>query len=168
MWLSKIADGLYTLSRPITGLLHKLGAILLAAMMFLTAADVLMRYVFNRPIMGAFDITEYLMGMLVASTMAYCALKKRLVKVDLLSQRLPERMQSIIDSVTSLLGLGLFLLITWQAFVYIAVQYNTHVTSLVLHIPRYPFIGLMALGFVCFVLILLANVFENLSKAVKR
>ena len=168
MSLAKIAGWLYRTIDPISNCLYKIGVLILAAMMCLTAVDVLMRYAFNSPIMGAFDITEYMMVLLVAFTLAYCSLKKRLVKVDLLSQYFPVRIRAIIDSFTSLIGLAIFALITWQTVIYVKVQYETHVSSLVLHIPRYPFIALLAFSFFCFIITLLADFLENVSKVITK
>jgi TRAP-type C4-dicarboxylate transport system permease small subunit len=105
---------------------------------------------------------------LIAFTLGYCSLKKKLVKVDLLYQHFPERLKAIFDSFTSCLSLGLYILIVWQTFIYFKLQYETNVSSLVLYVPRYPFVGILALGFICSTIALLAGVFENISKAMER
>ena len=38
--------------------IHRIGGFILAAMMFLTATDVFLRYIFNRPISGALELNE--------------------------------------------------------------------------------------------------------------
>lgn len=168
MDLRNLANTSCRIIEKINGVFFKIGSYVLPLMVFLTVADVLMRYFFNSPITGAFDITESMMIILVAFTLGNCALKKKLVKVDLLYQHFSDRTKAIFDSFTSILSLGLYILITWQTFIYIKLQYETNISSLVLQIPRYPLVAILALGFTVFTVALLANVFENLSKALKR
>ena len=58
-------------------------------MMGLTAADVACRYIFNRPIIGVFELTEYLVLILIFSFIGYTQSQGGHVSVDLLLPRLP-------------------------------------------------------------------------------
>ena len=69
---------------------------------------------------------------------------------------------------TNVLVLGLVSLLTWQVCMDIQGQYIQNVESANLHIPTYPFVALVALGIACFALVLLADLLEFLSQAVKR
>jgi len=168
MWLSKAADLLYKVVRPASGALHSVGISVLGLMMLLTAADVTLRYVFDRPIIGSFDVSEYMMAVLVAFGLAYCAVMKGHVRVELVVSRLPQRTQAILDSITGFVGFVLFFVITWQCFAYVKILYDSKVTSSVLHIPPYPFAALVGLGSAWLTLVLLADFFDFLSKAVKK
>ena len=54
---------------------------------FLTTVDVVGRYVFNSPITGVFEITEYLVLILIFSFIGYTQSQKSHVAVDLLLAR---------------------------------------------------------------------------------
>ena len=57
----KLVDTGYYLDKvvnPLSRVCHGIGSVILAFMMFITAADVCLRYFFNRPIMGAYELTE--------------------------------------------------------------------------------------------------------------
>ncbi len=168
MGLSKAIDGLNKVAKPASNVLYGVGLGVLALMMFLTAGDVILRYVFDRPIVGAFDLTQYMMAVFVGFSLAYCAVQKGHVSIDLVVSRLPQRAQAIIDSVTSLLSLGLFSLITWQCFVYMKVVYNSKLTSTVLLIPVFPFVGLVGFGSAILTLVILTDFLESLSRGMKR
>ncbi len=168
MWLSKAADLLNRLVRPASGALHSIGISVLGLMMLLTAADITLHYVFNRPIVGSFDLSEYMMAIVVSFSLAYCAIMKGHVKVDMVVSRLPQRVQAIINSITGFVGFGLFSLVTWQCFVYMKLLFASKVTSSVLHIPPYPFAALVGFGSAWLTLALLADFFDSLSKAVRR
>ena len=168
MWLSRAADSLNKLVHPAVRVLHGAGVSVLAIMMVLTAGDVTLRYVFNRPIVGSLDLTEYMMAIVVSFGLAYCAFLKGHVRVDLVVSYLPQRVQAVIDSLTGLLGFILFSIITWQSFVYMEILIDSGLKSTVLLIPRFPFAGLVCLGSTFLALILLADFLEFLSQAVRK
>ncbi len=168
MWLSKLADLVSNLIRPVVMVLHGAGVGVLVAMMVLTASDVTLRYVFNRPIVGSFDLTEYMMAIVVSFGLAYCAFLRGHVRVDLVVTHMPERLQSAIDSITGLLGVILFAIITWQAFMYMELLFDSGLKSTVLLIPRFPFAGMVCLGSVFLTIVLLADFLKFLSQAVQK
>ena len=164
MWPAKISDAMYGLLTPFSKILIFLGGICLAAMMFLTACDVAMRYFFGSPIDGAFDITEYLMVIVFAFALPYCTINKDHVKVDILTGRFPPRVGRIIDCVTTLISVILFSIITWQTLLASKIQFDSKIVSSVLLIPRYPFFGLLFFGYLCFAVILLADFFALIAE----
>ena len=168
MWLSKAADSFNRVVRPVSGVFHSIGIGVLAVMMLLTASDVALRYVFNRPISGSFELTEYMMAIVIAFGLAYCAVAKGHVRVGLVVDRFPQRAQAIIDSVTGLLGLGLFSVITWQCVLQVKIQFDSGLTSAVLFIPAFPFVAVVAFGSAMLCLVILADFFDSLSQAVRR
>lgn len=169
-WLGKAAD--LILSNKGTRLPINIfciaAGVSLASMMFLTAADVTLRYVFNRPIFGAYDITQSLMVVFVSGGLAYCAIKKGHVAVDLVVSRLPQRAQVIIDSITGLLSIGIFSLIAWKTFELMQFMFGLKITSVVLLIPVFPFVGVVGLGAILLIIALLAELLNSLSKAVSK
>ena len=168
MWISRAADSVNRVVQPVGRVLHSVGLAALAAMMFLIFADVGLRYIFNRPIGGSFDLTELLMIIVVSFGFAYCAIVKGHVTVDLLVSRLPQRVREIINTITGLLGFRLMALIAWQGFLYIKVMYIKGQTTPALPIPLYPFVAVVAVGLAVFCLALLANFIDFLSKAVRK
>lgn len=166
MWLSRAVDSINRVVQPISRAIHSVGLAVLVAMMLLTFADVALRYIFNRPIGGSFDITELMMVVVVSLGFAYCGVVKGHVSVDLLVSRIPERSRAIINTITSLIALGLLVLIAWQCFLYIKVIYLKELTSAVLHIPVFPLVAVVAIGLAVFCLVLLTDFIEFLSKAI--
>jgi TRAP-type C4-dicarboxylate transport system permease small subunit len=168
MWLTKTADTIYIAMSPFSKALLVVGAASLTAMMSLTTSDVALRYFFNKPISGAFDLTEYMMAVVFAFGLPYCTLQRSHIKVDILMERLPGKAQTVITAITTTLGLGLFALIAWQSIVYTQIQFHTNIVSSVLHIYRYPFIGLLFLGYAGFVIVLLADFLSFIAKAIRK
>ncbi|MDP2917469.1 MAG: TRAP transporter large permease subunit [Dehalococcoidia bacterium] len=143
------------------------GGSAIIVMMFLTFVDVVLRYFFNRPIAGGLEITEYLMAISVALTLAYCAFKKGHIRVTAGTALLPKRTQLIFDSVIMLIGVVFFSLMSWQSAVQAGVMYNSGSYSSVLRIPVYPFVWVVFIGSIIITLIFLRDLVESVARAVK-
>lgn len=141
-------------------LFHKFGGWVLVLMMFLTAGDVFLRNLFNRPILGAFEITECMMAIMVASGLAYVSVSKRQIRVEILYGRLPERVQKILTVITDFLSLGFCSLLTWQALVYLKAEVESDTRLGALLIPTPPFIAVVALGWLLLAAVLLKHFVE--------
>ena len=168
MWLNKIVASLGRVVYRASQLLYSVGAGVLGLLMFLTGADITLRYIFNRPISGSLELTEFMMAIIVSFGIAYCAVKRGHVNVELFISRFPQRVQAVINSITGLMSLGMFVLMTWQLVAHTMEQYGSKVTSTVLYIPAYPFVGLVTLGSALLCVVLLLDFFDYLSKAMKR
>ena len=105
MQQSKIID---TYMKTVTAVVKKiglLGAFAMIGLMMLTVADVFLRKFFNAPILGSFEITEFLLVVLVFLAIPWAALKKTNVRVDLIVGGLPQRVHAAFSSVTCMLSL---------------------------------------------------------------
>jgi TRAP-type C4-dicarboxylate transport system permease small subunit len=155
-------DTLSKFCRIVSHILLVIGATMLAGMMFLIVTDVLLRYVFNRPLAGAYEVVEYLMAILVAFGAVYCAYEGGHVSVDIVFDLLPKRIQRIVSIVTSLILNALFLAIAWENVVYVKEIFEQRLTSAVLYIPTYPFVAAVAIGFLAFCLVLFSDLLKVL------
>lgn len=162
MVLKKAIDFLNRLNRLLIFFVKHIALWILAGMMFLTFVDVLSRYFFNSPVLGAPELIEFMMAIVVTFSVVYCAYKKSHINVDLIIVSLPDRVRTWLDCITSFMTLILFILIAWQAFILIADEYSSRLTSPVLYIPVYPFIAAVAVGFVVICLVLLSEFLSNL------
>lgn len=99
------------LTRWIDAGLGLAAALLLFAMMALTFVDVVGRYLFNRSVTGAFEITEIMMAMLIFAGLPLVVRRREHVSVDLIDHFVPRRTQRVhrvlIELVSSALMFGL-------------------------------------------------------------
>lgn len=130
--------------------LSYLGAFSLLTMMGLTTVDVVGRYLFNRPITGVFEITEYLVLILIFSFIGFTQSQKGHVAVDILLPLLPPKLKKLIDVANHMVCLALMGLITWMGFEKALELRMVGEASPNLHIPAYPFVFYLVLG--CFVM----------------
>ncbi len=110
---------------PVKNLLLMVAAAVLALMMFLTALDVGLRYIFNSPIPGGLELVEYMMAVVVPFALAYTAFAKGHIGVDLVMERFSLRFQGLVGCLTTLLTAALYALIAWQGAVYIGEEFKS-------------------------------------------
>jgi TRAP-type C4-dicarboxylate transport system permease small subunit len=125
-----------------------------AAITCLTTADAMGRYLINRPILGAYEVTEgYLMATVVFLGLCYAYREGAYIRVSFFVDRLPSQVNIVLNYFvqifTILLGLILLIGAVWQA-------YRSIVGGVVLgflRIPSWPpyvivCIGLLSMNFV--------------------
>lgn len=71
-------------------------AIGIGFMMVMTTTDVVMRYVFQKPIVGVLELNEVILVFVVYSGLAYCQREKGHLFVDMLVNRFEARKQAIV------------------------------------------------------------------------
>lgn len=167
MWLSKVVNLLDKVARLPSQVFYRVGGAAIVLMMLLTAVDVILRNLVNRPMIGSFDLMEYMMAVLVASGLAYVAISKANISADVLFTRLSRRTQTFINIITSFLSFGLVCLVAWQTFAEMKSTRDLGLTSAVLLIPVFPFVAVTAFGIALLALVLLKDFFEFLLE-VKR
>jgi TRAP-type C4-dicarboxylate transport system permease small subunit len=132
--------------RFLEGGLNVIAGLMLLAMMFLGACDVIGRYLFNSPITGAMEISSILMGGMVFLAWAYTQEKGAHVTVDIFFALYPRRLQAVLSLIMLFLSALLFALILWQSLdVAISDWQGGKLVRLIL-IPIAPFKLLVSLG----------------------
>ena len=164
---SKITDKYIKTVTSVVNKIGLLGAFTMIGLMMLTVADVFLRKFFNAPILGSFEITEYLLVVLVFFAIPWAALKKANVKVDLIVGKFPKRVQAAFSSVTCLLSVIITAFFGWYTIPQAVYIFKLGSVSDMLEIPYYPFYFFVAFGFFILMFVLVANLIEFVRKAVK-
>lgn len=125
---------------------HIIGVVVAAILVFLTTADVIGRYVFNRPISGTLEVSQLMMVIMVFFAFAYVESENAHVRVDLVVSRLSPRVRAYIECVVTLIGLGVFSMIAWQSVSRSLYLWQKGDVTGYLHVPISPFLLIMAFG----------------------
>lgn len=126
------------------------GSIALFSMMLLTTADVVGRYLFNKPLVGAYEITEFLVLIVIFSFISNAQAHKNHVSVDLLFTKFPKKIRFISNLLNHIACLALMGLISWMSFLKAMELKEVGEASPNLVIPDYPFVIYLVIG--CLVL----------------
>ena len=130
----------------LTSILSLISCICVFCMMLLTTVDVVFRYVFHSPIMGAFEVAEYMMVTIVFFSMAYTQFRKGHVAVDVIVGQLSPKKQAVVDLFNHTATIIILLLIAWRSSLSGIELYDTMETTGTVPIPVYPFVFVVAFG----------------------
>lgn len=126
--------------------LSKFGCVALFLMMCLTVVDVVGRYLFNSPILGAFEITSFLVSILIFSFLGYAQSQKSHVTVDILVNTFPQKVQFVMKLINYTICFFIMLLITWKGFEAAVEAMKAGDSPMNLPVPDHPFIFFLAFG----------------------
>ena len=163
--LVRIVNALVKRVYPFVNWVNNVAMAALAGMMFLTAADVALRYSINKPIVGSYELTAYLMVIWVAFAIGETAVEHGHVNVDIMITRMKKRPRSILLSVTNFLCIVLFAVVAWRTFVHATKATATGAVSAALGVPEYPFIYLCGVGLVLLTLVFIIQFLESIAEA---
>ena len=141
------------------------GAVFLLPLMLITAFEVIGRNLFNRPIAGAVELSEYLLSIFILLGVAYTQQVKGYVGVSLFVARLPLRGQMVLNIISTLLSLFIFALLAWQGLI---VGMEEKTVSDMLRVPQYPFRLLVAAAAFLTCLELLFDAGDSFSRLFRR
>ncbi len=136
------------------------------AMMLIVAANIILRVVWH-PINGTYDYVSFIGAVLVAFALAYTAIQKGHIEIEMLMERFPKRVQEVTASIMSILSLGFFVLVTWQSVLFANDMWRTGDTTMTALLPYYPYIYAIAFGSALLSLVILNNLIKSLVKAVR-
>ncbi|MBW7949434.1 MAG: TRAP transporter small permease [Pseudorhodoplanes sp.] len=155
----------HIMPRIISNLLARCDAVLIGAaviataiMMLLTSADAIGRYLFNSPIMGAYELTEkYLMVAAVFLGMS-CAFREGIfIRVTFLVERLPRRARLISDFVSHLITIIYSAFIVYAAGAQALRALSDETTLSTVPVPLAPAYCLVPIGFAALLVMLLID-----------
>lgn len=144
------------------------GMAFLIAMATITVVHSVGRYVFDKPIAGLVEMSDFMLVIVISLAGAYTMVMKGHISVGLVVDKLPERIQAVIGTVTYLLSLMFTGIAAWQAFVRGTYLLQEEQTSEILRIPHYPFLYLVGIGWTLFSLVILLQLINYIIKMVKK
>lgn len=153
--------------RKIINILCYIGMGLLAILMFLGTFDVIGRYFFNKPIKGAYEISEILLAGIVFFGLAYALSVGGHVRVETFVTLFRPRARAIVGFITTFLSLIIFVLIGWQGAILAMKSWEHHRLIDVIFIPIAPFQLLVPIGAMAVCLELIVQLLNHFSSAKK-
>ena len=111
---SRIEKGISILTRSIA----LIGLALLLVLASATVLDVLLRWLFNSPIVGLGDTYSLFMALILASCFPLCIYKRGNVTIRFLGNIFGPRVKNILDAFGNFVTLIIFSLMAWQFWLY--------------------------------------------------
>ncbi|MCL4441844.1 MAG: TRAP transporter small permease [Firmicutes bacterium] len=161
-------DHLTGLVNGLSRVMDRIAGFCMVAVMVLVVVNILLRTIFNRPILGTYDFVMLLTAVIIGLALAYCAVQNSHIAVSFLVDRLPARIQTAVDIVMNMAALFFWGLCAWQVAGYAGAMAASGVVSPTSQIPIFPFIYLVAFGLLALSLVLLTNTLKSIKRAAER
>jgi TRAP-type C4-dicarboxylate transport system permease small subunit len=140
------------------------GGVVLLGLMALIAFDVVMRYVLRIPFLGAYEMTELAMALIVFLGLPYCAATGGHVAVDVLGSLLERPALRWLNTALPLAGAALTFVIAWQSVLYALESRSRGEATNMLKIDLFPFQLLTAASMALFGAVLLIQAWKALRR----
>lgn len=160
--LRSIATSVYLMSTK----LNWVSAAAVIFIMLLTCADVVMR-LFGSPIPGTYELVGYFGSVIISFGMARTSIERGHIAVNLLVDRLPPRVQILIEGFGNIAAAALFGLLAWQSQIYARDILETGDVSLTLGMPTWPFVLGLATGSGMLSIVLFLDALRQLKRGLK-
>ncbi len=123
-----------------------LGGVAVLALMLLATGNVALR-IFHFPFRGTYEIVSFLGAIVISFALGYTQKRRDHIIVDILSDKYPEGLKKVIETIADICIAAFFAIVAWQMYVWGMKIWNESEVSETLKIIYYPFVFACALGF---------------------
>jgi TRAP-type C4-dicarboxylate transport system permease small subunit len=141
-------EGFLNVVNMLSKFLNRISGIALIFIMVLTAIDVILR-IFWMPIKGTYEIVGLTGAVVIGFGIPLTSWMRGNISVEFLIEKLPKKQREIVNLLTRVLGIALFVVIGWNLLVMGFDLYEAGEVTLTRQLPYYPVA--YGLGICCFV-----------------
>jgi len=153
--------------RRLVGVSTVVGISFLIGVMILMVADIISRLL-GGAISGTYELVELLIVVAVSFALAYTALEKGHVIVEIVVSRFSQRAQAVVKSFTYIICIVTWGLIAWANIGILPEKALLRERTPLLGVSYIPFRGLWTIGLILLCVVFLADLYSTLSKAVRK
>jgi TRAP-type C4-dicarboxylate transport system permease small subunit len=143
--------------------MYSIGGGILVLMMLLTSTDVILR-LFGRPITGTYELISLGGAVVVAFSLPQTTRNKANVAIDFLVVGCSKSVRDAMFVFTKILGIILFMLISWYLFEKANVFYKDGFVTSTLQFPFYPVTYVLSICCLIECIVLLGEIFRSFYK----
>jgi len=163
-----VLSGTEQFNRHVIMWLEAVGVIAILTMMVITCVDVMGAKILLLPVLGAIDIVMLAQLVAISFGTASALILGRHVTVEFFVMFLPPRLQAAVEVLVNLLGLLLFVIITWRLIIYGYYMQTGGEVSPTARIPLYLFAYGIAFASIPVCLTFLLEGFKSLTRVMKK
>ena len=140
---------------------------MLLVMMLLGFADVMGRYLLNRPITGTLEIFEILLPGIVVFSLAYAQRAKAHIAVDIFYARFPSPVRKIVGLAINIWAILFFAIVAWRSTLIAILHWHTGRKISNLEVPIYAVDLFVPVGAMAICLVLISELLRSLTRTRK-
>lgn len=163
--IKAVARGLERVVYPLSKSVNNIGVSILMLMMLMMVLDIILRLLFNRPILGTYELVEFMMAVTVFFGFSYTQIEKGHISVEMFIRKAPKRVRAVIEATNYLVGMLLFIMMCWGGIQQVKNVYLKGDVSAALLIPVWPFVIAVVIGSGLMGLVLLKDVISCVGLA---
>ena len=162
--LKRFSTKIDSLLKSVVNISAAISSTTIFVMMFIITTDVILRYIFNRPVQGTYELAQFMVVGVVFLSIAYIQSVRGHIKMEIATSWLPLKGQTALDIFSHLLGIFFFIIILWQSgqLAWKAWVTQDHTMGLVAF-PLWPAKSLVPLGSFLICLQLFSDVIRDIA-----
>jgi TRAP-type C4-dicarboxylate transport system permease small subunit len=145
----------------------KIAGFVLVAVMLLVVGNVLLRSIFKTPILGTYEYVGFFTAIIIGLSLAYCGIQRGHIAIEFLTQRLPIKIQALLDLVLNAATLVFMGLVSYQMGQYARTILKSGSVSPTTEAPFYLFITIVAFGLFLLCLTISVRLLEDLRTVIR-
>ncbi|WP_218190783.1 TRAP transporter small permease [Evansella clarkii] len=130
--------------------------------MLLIVGNAIMR-LFTSPFTGTPEVAGWLTAIAISFVLGYTQSQKGHVYIDIAFEKFPPMIQRVVNVFGYTVSLVFFLIVTYQLLDYSQSMKNNGTLSQTMDVAIYPFIFMVALGFIGLAVQLVVDILDNVS-----
>lgn len=153
----------------VSGIMASIGSASLAVMMCISVADVIGRKFFLAPIEGTAELVGIFLVIAASMGLGWCMLTKGHVRISIVMERMPKKLQIVVDIISYLIGLAATGIIIWQASIRMYEYFFKTLGGItpILGLPIWPFMLVMVIGFIWLAVILVIHLIASIREVAR-
>lgn len=151
----------------VSSTLNSVSSVALTGLMILITINVILRAVFNFPILGTYDLTGFLTVIVIGCGLAFCSLEDGHIDIGILVDKMKPRTGAVITAAGRAFSLIVLIAYTYALFDLAVRLMKANEVSVTAKIPVWIFVFILALCFCVFALAVLVRIFEKTQKETK-
>ena len=141
---------------------------LLGGIVMVTVVDIGLRYVFNRPLAFTVELVELGLSIIVFCAIIVCTAQRGHINLNILLMKFPKRSQAAVNSFIYIVCTFVFIVMSWRCVVYAFQLKDMGQVSMMLKLPYYPFVFVIAICAFLTCLIFLSQFVHFVNEAVRK
>ena len=134
-----------------------IAAFFLCILLFLTAADVISRNVFNYIILGGFELTQMLLSMIIFMGAAYTQDCHEHVCIEIMYNAFPRAGKWFVSLLSTLIVLAMGFVATYYMYIFASTQIGRGEITMTLGLPLWPISVVATVGMAFFTLTVIVD-----------
>ncbi|MBN1375201.1 MAG: TRAP transporter small permease [Dehalococcoidia bacterium] len=137
----------------------------LVIMVVLVMIDVIGTKAFKTPLLGGIELVSLLSVIAIALAIAQTQIAHGHIEVEMLVEKFPKNLRHVIAAIVHILGIVLFVILSWKSFDYGKALHNCGEVSMTLQLPYYPFVYALGISSIIVALVLLVQFIKIIKES---